>query len=466
MPLSVSSAVRQLSDGNTAGTVLGKSATDPISFYNATPVVQPSGNQQAAITRAQACGMIATFTSAQSAPTTIATITTTEQAFTLQSGTGGAFLLAANDMVYLNKPTSQAGLGVGNTRYSASNSLGITFSNFTAATLTPTTAELYSGVILRGFNQLTPVLTPVSVAANAIVEQQFSVTGIRVGELVQVTKPTAQAGLDIMGCRAVSNNVLGITFGNVTAAAITPTAAQTYQVMCLGALDAVNNEMMAQVNIGNTVAAGLATITTGAIASIPITGLAVTDMIKGVSKDTVQAGLGIAGAAVSAANNLAITWVNPTAATLTPTASHVYQVSFARPNPAAPLVLYSAALTPVSVAANTTAEQTFTVVGLIANTPVWVNKPSAQSGLGVVGVRISATNTLAINYGNSTGAAITPAAETYIVGNFQVPYSATDNTTSGNATMLQTACGVSQQQSILSNANRAALVSLGLEAGL
>ena len=35
-------AVRHLSDGNDDGTVLGLSATDKISFYNATPVVRQS----------------------------------------------------------------------------------------------------------------------------------------------------------------------------------------------------------------------------------------------------------------------------------------------------------------------------------------------------------------------------------------------------------------------------------------
>ena len=33
MPLSSSNAIRQLSDGNSLGTVLGQSATDPIGFY-------------------------------------------------------------------------------------------------------------------------------------------------------------------------------------------------------------------------------------------------------------------------------------------------------------------------------------------------------------------------------------------------------------------------------------------------
>lgn len=44
-------AVRQLSDGNDDGTVLGQSASDKIGFYGlATPIVQPSGASQAAVT--------------------------------------------------------------------------------------------------------------------------------------------------------------------------------------------------------------------------------------------------------------------------------------------------------------------------------------------------------------------------------------------------------------------------------
>lgn len=42
MPLSSSNAVRQLSDGNSQGTVLGQSATDLIGFYGVTtPVARP-----------------------------------------------------------------------------------------------------------------------------------------------------------------------------------------------------------------------------------------------------------------------------------------------------------------------------------------------------------------------------------------------------------------------------------------
>lgn len=72
---------------------------------------------------------------------------------------------------------------------------------------------------------------------------------------------------------------------------------------------------------------------------------------------------------------------------------------------------------PVAVAANTSAEQTFTVAGLAVGDVVFVNKPTAQAGLGIVGARVSAANTLAITFANNTAGAITPtASETYRVG--------------------------------------------------
>jgi hypothetical protein len=76
----------------------------------------------------------------------------------------------------------------------------------------------------------------------------------------------------------------------------------------------------------------------------------------------------------------------------------------------------SVTLSPASVAINTTAEQTFTVNGLLAGDFVTCNKPTAQAGLGIVGCRVSAANTLAITFSNNTAGAITPtAAQTYLV---------------------------------------------------
>lgn len=73
-------------------------------------------------------------------------------------------------------------------------------------------------------------------------------------------------------------------------------------------------------------------------------------------------------------------------------------------------------ISPSAVAANTTAEQTFTVVGLAVGDFVEVNKPSAQAGLGIVNSRVSAPNTLAITFSNNTGSSIQPTAnEQYLL---------------------------------------------------
>jgi hypothetical protein len=81
------------------------------------------------------------------------------------------------------------------------------------------------------------------------------------------------------------------------------------------------------------------------------------------------------------------------------------------------LSVVSATLSPVIVAANTTAEQTFTVPGVLASDMlVEVNKPTAQAGLGIAGVRVSAANTIAITFSNNTAAGITPtASEVYLL---------------------------------------------------
>ena len=78
-------------------------------------------------------------------------------------------------------------------------------------------------------------------------------------------------------------------------------------------------------------------------------------------------------------------------------------------------------LTPVSVAANTTAEQSFTVMGLQTgdNVDVYyygtnINTPAAQlAGIGIVNNRVSAPNTLQIGFINSTAGALTPLAGIY-----------------------------------------------------
>lgn len=302
---------KQLSDGNSAGTILGQSASDNISFYNSTPVPQLLQGSLAGQN-----GLLSIYSTAAASPTAVVAHTTAEFAFT---ATGAA----TTDMVVaVSKPTAVgAGLAIGTGRVNATNSVSVTFGNVTGATVTPTTNEIYTIVTVPASLQLSASLTPASVAAATTVEQNFTVAGVQPGMALAVSKPTLQAGLMVTGARVVAANTVAISFMNVTTATtITPTAAETYTFF--------------------------------------------------------------------GANGL-------------------------RVQPVMQTIL--ATLAPVSVAANTTAEQTFTVAGLISGNAVEVTKPSVQKGLAVVGARISAANTLALAYANTTAAAITPNTEQYII---------------------------------------------------
>jgi len=77
--------------------------------------------------------------------------------------------------------------------------------------------------------------------------------------------------------------------------------------------------------------------------------------------------------------------------------------------------MYEPEFAPTAVAANTTSEQEFTITGINSGDVIVVNKPTHQTGLGIVGARASAASKVAITYMNTTGGSITPTTETYRV---------------------------------------------------
>lgn len=81
----------------------------------------------------------------------------------------------------------------------------------------------------------TLTITPAVVGTGGSVEQTFATTGIGLltTDVVLVQKPTSQAGLGIVGSRVSAADTLAITFGNLTAVSITPTANQAYTVTVL-----------------------------------------------------------------------------------------------------------------------------------------------------------------------------------------------------------------------------------------
>lgn len=94
-----------------------------------------------------------------------------------------------------------------------------------------------AGIIMgnvQGLGVASVTLSPALVAANTTAEQIFTVPGVRASDVcVAVSKPTAQAGLGIVGWRVSAENTVAITFSNNTAGGITPTASQVYQFVIL-----------------------------------------------------------------------------------------------------------------------------------------------------------------------------------------------------------------------------------------
>jgi len=247
-----------------------------------------------------------------------------------------------------------------------------------------------------------------------------------------------QAGLIVGTARVSAANTVYLTMGNVTGSAITPTAAQTWAIITVGAA-LQTTAVLSPVSVAsNTVSEQYFTVAGVSPGQAVI-----------VNKPTAQAGLIITNARASSANTVAIQFSNLTGSAITPTASETYTFASASGFQPAPVMdVFTQTLTPVSVAANTSAEQTFTVTGLISGGTVVVTKPSVTGGLMLAGARISAANTLALNFANNTAAAITPPVETYQIAYFTTQAGGTTGTTTilpsvkGNDTAALTTLGL------------------------
>jgi hypothetical protein len=72
-------------------------------------------------------------------------------------------------------------------------------------------------------------------------------------------------------------------------------------------------------------------------------------------------------------------------------------------------------ITPASVATITTSEQTFTVPGLKLGDHVVVCPPGITTGVALVNARVSAANTLALQFVNPTAGAVVPLAGAHTI---------------------------------------------------
>lgn len=68
-----------------------------------------------------------------------------------------------------------------------------------------------------------------------------------------------------------------------------------------------------------------------------------------------------------------------------------------------------------AIGAATTVERTYTVPGLQIGDVVTINKPQLDAGLAAVNARVSAADTLAIQFANVTAGALSITASNYLV---------------------------------------------------
>ena len=431
------------------GTIFGTSPTTPISFYGDPPVPQPFGSNQAALPLAGQCGNVTTnsFSVSPGATVTLNTVLARAVTINLPGPLAGDFAMP------INKLTSQAGLAVFSSRIASANSFEVTFGNNTGSSIQPAT-EVCQYTYVGASLCLTATLSPVSVAANTAVEQIFTVTGVFVGQAVFVMKPTTQTGLGIANCRVVANNQVAITFVNLTAAPIIPTAAESYMFFATQGISAMSPILEMGVQASAT---AILTITSQEV-TLTAAQILADDVIIGNSKPSLNAGVST-GSARAAAGQIIQTYTNPTVGSVTPTVETMtYEVL--RHNALGPVAVQTATLTTsTSIAANTSAEITYTVPNLISGTFVGINKPSLTQGLVPAGCRVSATNTLAITFMNITGAAIVPPSEVYTI--LYSPNIALTATT----WVKQFGSQFQNATSNLVAAIRTALVNLGLIAG-
>jgi hypothetical protein len=476
-------APQSISDQDSQGMLLGDTNTDLVGFYGGATLPQPgsqavvagavTGSQAAALLTQPNNGLIVKY---QCAPQVNAFngSTTTEQTTTVSSGSAGASSgVQTSSVIFVNKPTVQAGLGIAGYRVSAAGTININYLNSCAtSTITPT-QEAYDVVEIKAGPLVTSaVLSPAICPLNTTNEQIFNITGNACvpGTIAIVNKPTAQAGLGYCGiARVVGVNQVGITFSAISSGAvttgITPTAAETWNMAFLPQLNAYNPTLVYTIPAGQA----SATASTSVEQTSSVTGILVTDTVTGISKPALQAGTVIAGGRVMSSGVIGISLVQPGVA-VTPLSSETYRMTIQRQVPLNPMMIYSGGFTPTAVAATSTVEVTSAVAGVIASSSVLCVKPSVTPGILVANVRQVASSAtagaVAIQYQNLTTTSITPPTETYTVGNVQLQGPGTGAVSTAGLSVEQTYYPAAQQSMVMANALRSALVALNLISGV
>lgn len=257
-------------------------------------------------------------TSATLSPDAVSLNTTAEQIFTLATSATQPVVCLPGSLAIVNKPTAQAGLGYAHmARVVGVNQVGITFaavsSGVVTTAITPTAAEDWKMAFLPQLNAMNPLYIygipagQAAVSVSTTLEETSGVTGILADDVITgIGRATTQVGLGIVGQRVTSAGVIGITYSAAVTGAVTPTSSEVY--MATVQRQAPLNPLMiySQALATSSVAA-----TTSAEVTTTVPGLQVSSSVI-VNKPTCTPGLLVTNARVSAADTLAVSYMNLT----------------------------------------------------------------------------------------------------------------------------------------------------------
>lgn len=250
-------------------------------------------------------------------PPVIAGLSTQEVQFTV---TG----VAPGELLAIQKPTEQVGIGIVGMRAVTNNTIGITFINQSTTAITPTAAEVYQYVALSSMNAtnnqlLLQAVTPSmrTITGPTVTTVTISVTGMAItDQCLAVGKPTPQIDLAYLGARVSAANLLELTVlggGNVNSQS-TPIAGELVSVPFIR--PQTNNPLVVQtVTLTPTV---IGALTTTEI-SFSVSNITVSTCVW-VNKPSYTSGLGVVGCRAVSTNVIGITYVNNTSVSITPPA--------------------------------------------------------------------------------------------------------------------------------------------------
>ena len=457
--------------GSSDGSFLGRSTSDTVGFYQDPYALTSSGASTATTTAAQRSGSVQAPVNTTTALSNLTVYAANFSTVSVTSGTSaeqGATTaqMASTSIIGVTKSTATTGVGLIGYRVSATSSLSLNFANVSTTAIVPASTDTYNILEFKAGTGLTTTVvsasSPVAISASTTSEVSFTVPGALPGQLVFVNKPTTQAGLGIGNVRVSAVSTVAVQYVNAaTSGAITPTSSETYGFALVPNLSSISPVVM------YTVPASVITAST-AVSTIVETTTTTMNLLAGdvaisASKPSIQNVLSVANyRIISSSGVLAIAMVAGTTGAV-PTTSEAWSVGVFRAPMNAPIQLYSAALNATSVPATTTIEQTTTITGLISGATVWVNKPTHTPSIGIVNARVSAANTLAVQYMNYASTATAVPAETYIVGATGVSSPTPPSASSAAYTMSVDPADA--QRVILTNEIRAALVGTNFIAG-